>query len=797
MSIATATNKIQYANPTGSAYEIDFPFFAASEIRAILSTPAGDIELALSTDFTLTDPGISGTLTKVSEWDATATRLTIYREIPISQDVDLANGDKMDANVLERMHDRSTAIMQQLKEMISRQIMIPVTDEDASLEVPAKTARASKWLGFDSDGNLMVGSLGLAPATPGDILSMLLLLAKPAPNLDADKIDGKHLAQIKLQDLSEAEGDTFGRVAKAVSDALNTSPSSKILGLIAAAAIGDTTGATTGDKIANRLTSDGYTLTPATGAASMDGIGDGSSYKRTTAAGSILANELGAIAAVGTRAKILNSLLTNIGSINLFDPSDADIDLGHYYTTGNVRTANALFNTTGYIPVVAGELYTALDKDLIVHWYTASKTHLSYTETFTSPGYATAPATAAYARFCGRVSTWATYWVNHGATGSYSAFRIRYESDSDIIIPAASLLPKSITAAEISDSAGFKAPAMSFLSLGSNLFDPTDADILVGYYYSNSNVLTAAAAFNTTGYIPVTAGSRYTALDKDLVVHWYNAYKVHTGFTYSSTFQTDGYVTAPAGSYFARFCGRAATWDGYWVNAGSAGAYERFGYIFPSLITRNSGLDGKKWTSFGDSITNYGLWQLSVARHFGLVHTNLGVPATALGGAVNATYPCFWEPARILAVKNSDPDILTILGGANDQAHHIFLGNPDTQFAAAVGSKDCTTFYGAYSFIIETLLAWKPALRIFLLTTTWGSVISVPDGTTGLTCYDYAEATRQVGKHYGLPVADLAADQGVNAQTYTLLLADTIHPNSVGAARISSLVKSKIESAYL
>ncbi len=229
-----------------------------------------------------------------------------------------------------------------------------------------------------------------------------------------------------------------------------------------------------------------------------------------------------------------------------------------------------------------------------------------------------------------------------------------------------------------------------------------------------------------------------------------------------------------------------------WFTASMYGGYSKVADQIHSLNTKGGSkyFYGKKFTSFGDSITAGELWQPAIATRFGFLHTNCGLGSSSVGGA-STTPARFWEDSRINAVKAADPDILTILGGANDWSYHIPLGTPDTEFTANLASKDKTTFYGAYSFIIETLLAWKPALRIFILTTTRGNT-ETADGTTGLYIRDYSEACRVIGKRYGLPVVDLRGEMGLNDQTASLLLTDTIHPNTTGAKRISTLVSSAI-----
>jgi hypothetical protein len=196
----------------------------------------------------------------------------------------------------------------------------------------------------------------------------------------------------------------------------------------------------------------------------------------------------------------------------------------------------------------------------------------------------------------------------------------------------------------------------------------------------------------------------------------------------------------------------------------------------PDGIGGDNLISGKRFTSFGDSITYRNLWQPHIIERFGLIHTNCGIGSTKVAGAVNATYPCFWEPSRISAVQASNPDIVTILGGANDWSGNIAIGT-DAEFTKVLGSKDKTTFKGAYSYIIETLLAWKPSLAIILLTTTWGDSEAL--NSLSLANRDYAKATKEVAWYYGLLCVDLRGEMGLNAITSPYLLVDTVHPTKL------------------
>lgn len=168
--LSSTTNKVQYtiAYPFGDTYTVTFKYWLGVELVAVLSFPAGtaDHELLLDTDYSLSAPGETGTLTKLTDWDHAAVRLTIYRELINDQQTDYRNGEAVDMDLLEQDFDRAAARDQQIAEKIERGVTIPISDDDVSLELPAKAARASTLFGWDADGKPIPGAGGVITASP-------------------------------------------------------------------------------------------------------------------------------------------------------------------------------------------------------------------------------------------------------------------------------------------------------------------------------------------------------------------------------------------------------------------------------------------------------------------------------------------------------------------------------------------------------------------------------------------------------------------------------------------------------
>ena len=169
--LTSTTNKVQYTinYPFGNTFQVTFKYWLAAEIHAVLSFPVAtgkaDLPLVLNTDFSLTAPGDTGTLTRLNDWDHDAIRLTIYRLLEIDQQTDYRNGEAVDMDLLEQDFDRATARMQQIDERIARTLQGSITDEEPLSEIPEATVRASQFLGFDAEGDVLVGQPVGVPAT--------------------------------------------------------------------------------------------------------------------------------------------------------------------------------------------------------------------------------------------------------------------------------------------------------------------------------------------------------------------------------------------------------------------------------------------------------------------------------------------------------------------------------------------------------------------------------------------------------------------------------------------------------
>lgn len=486
---------------------------------------------------------------------------------------------------------------------------------------------------------------------------------------------------------------------------------------------------------------------------------------------------------------------------NLFDKDDPDYTQDKFVSSssGTLQTSTN-YDASGYIRVTAGLSYY-LSSPYYLAWYDSNKTFISGVSNPAS--VVVAPTGAAFLRTSLRTADGVspeTYYVTQGTVrlGTYEPFggwinpdRIR-DIGEDAILKAAVTPPKT-----------------SFLILGKNLFDPNSDGITDDYQLSASGSAQPNTDYFISDFIEVEPSTQYvcnseigsqnmrflTAFDDEL--------RVVSAYGSNSALST--FTTPASGVKYVRFTGWQSTRSSYQFEVGAASTtFEPFAYtLSEDILLPASSIGGASsyagaqwagalWTSYGDSITFQEEWQGFVADALTLTHTALGVGGRTISGTSGMNIQ-----ANVDTIA-TDQELLTVMGGTNDWAQDYPLGTPD--------SVDVSTFYGALNVMYERLQTRLPTCRIVAMTPPYGELIDLSsrptwaDGATnahGLTIRDYAEAVRDAAKRWGIPVADVNADEGVNPVNLDLYRKDDggrLHPNIVGGQRVASVICGKLRS---
>ena len=511
---------------------------------------------------------------------------------------------------------------------------------------------------------------------------------------------------------------------------------------------------------------------------------------------------INAVESDGVLKKILLEVDTEVPSkltldilyTNLYDPNDRNIIDGGYYNATGVFVSNDSYVSSGFIKCEATETFTASYIDAFVTWWDINRDFLGSTTStdFSNNKFVTAPAGAKYGRFLyfkgisRGVNNDLYYRIvkNQVAvlSGSNLISPIYYKYKALLNINSLNVENKNIQFNEI------KAEKLDIFNTSKNLFNINDSTNIIGGYYNQNGAFVSSADYNQTGFLKITELLNYTASYVSAFVLWYDENKEYLSDTSSTDFLNNGFATAPLSAYYGKFISTVSLWELFQVEqANTQTVFEPYILNVKSEIV-NSGLISREFVSYGDSITYQNLWQPSIASYFNLNHTPQGIGSTtlALVPEFEAEYPSFTNATRISNLQALNPSVVTIFGGANDYARGVPIGT-DSEFALAINSKNKENFKGAYSWIIETLLNWKPTLKIIILGTTRSSSYDY---------YNYSDACKDVAKYYALPFVDLNNESGISKFNTSLSAPDGIHPSEWSAKNISNAVISKMKDLY-
>lgn len=183
MTVSSTTTKVSYSGDgTTSAFAYSFKIFNDSDLVVIVRTDSTGAEVTktLNTDYLVSNAGESdgGTVTFKfdtgnsgdSNYDTTDRRpqsgetVLLKRVMTLTQNTDYTPNDSFPAAAHEEALDKLTFIQQQQQEEIDRTFKFAETDT-GTITIPTSTERASKYLGFDTNGDVIAVS-GTADVTP-------------------------------------------------------------------------------------------------------------------------------------------------------------------------------------------------------------------------------------------------------------------------------------------------------------------------------------------------------------------------------------------------------------------------------------------------------------------------------------------------------------------------------------------------------------------------------------------------------------------------------------------------------
>ncbi len=156
MTVSTTNSSVSYTgNGSTTAFSVTFQFFDSSEVKVYKRVIATGVETlqTLSTHYTLS--GGSGTTGSVAFVTAPADteQVHIIRETTRTQANDFTPSQRFPSASVERGLDRGAMRDQDDQFLVTKALRATLTDSSGlDMSLPSSVDRASKVLGFDSNG---------------------------------------------------------------------------------------------------------------------------------------------------------------------------------------------------------------------------------------------------------------------------------------------------------------------------------------------------------------------------------------------------------------------------------------------------------------------------------------------------------------------------------------------------------------------------------------------------------------------------------------------------------------------
>ena len=159
MPVNTSSSTKQFAGDgTQTTFPFTFPISGEDDlvVRERVDATGVTTTKTLTTHYTVVKSGANfdnGGNVEMGTAPAAGVTLLVKRLSTQTQSMDLIYADNFDSEAMEDAVDKNTRMIQELQAQLDRCIKIPDTDADTlDMTMPTSVDRASKWQGYDADG---------------------------------------------------------------------------------------------------------------------------------------------------------------------------------------------------------------------------------------------------------------------------------------------------------------------------------------------------------------------------------------------------------------------------------------------------------------------------------------------------------------------------------------------------------------------------------------------------------------------------------------------------------------------
>lgn len=176
MTVESTTTKVRYeGNAEATRFPTCFAFARDEHVRAVVRAPAPendsgyqDTTLAPGLDYALegAGTGLPGTLTHPLSGSPLpgGSTLTIFSDVPVTQEKSWSNLDAIDTAEIEKTDDKLTRICQQLKEELGRCVKLPVAAPDPASDINPEELFAVRAVALNARDSALISEAKAAAA---------------------------------------------------------------------------------------------------------------------------------------------------------------------------------------------------------------------------------------------------------------------------------------------------------------------------------------------------------------------------------------------------------------------------------------------------------------------------------------------------------------------------------------------------------------------------------------------------------------------------------------------------------
>jgi hypothetical protein len=189
MTVSSTSSRVVYAgNGSTTVFPFAFKVSQPADLAVVYTDPSGTDFILSPTQYAASgfgfDAGGSVTFSLPGGSPiATGAKLTIYRDVAVTQPTSLSNQGAMWPQVIEAALDRLTYVAQKVTDAVSRSLVVSPTDSAALGVLPNVTTRANSVLAFDAAGQPYAATLtGSLVSTATWLVNNLLPAGTSAQN---------------------------------------------------------------------------------------------------------------------------------------------------------------------------------------------------------------------------------------------------------------------------------------------------------------------------------------------------------------------------------------------------------------------------------------------------------------------------------------------------------------------------------------------------------------------------------------------------------------------------------------